>query len=96
MKESAIPVSPGVSAACELLGLDAMQMACEGRFVAFVPAMAAERALEVLGADPISAEAVVIGRVIGEETRGTVELETTLGALRALDLPAGAQLPRIC
>ena len=96
VKESSIPVSPGVAAACELLGLDAMQMACEGRFVAFVPAMAAERALEVLRADPISAEAVVIGMVTGEETRGTVELETTLGVLRALDLPAGAQLPRIC
>jgi len=96
VKESAIPVSPGVAAACELLGLDPLQMACEGRFIAFVPAAEAEGALAVLRADPTTAEAVMIGNVVSEEARGSVELETTLGVLRALDLPAGAQLPRIC
>lgn len=96
VRESAIPISPGVAAACELLGLDALQMACEGRFIAFVPAADAGLATEVLRADPISAQAVVIGMVVSKESRGSVELETNLGVLRALDLPAGAQLPRIC
>lgn len=96
VRESEIPVSPGVAAACELLGLDPMQLACEGRFIAFVPADQAALALDVLKADPASSEAAVIGNVVTEETRGSVELETTLGVLRSLDLPAGAQLPRIC
>ncbi len=96
VREAAIPVSPGVAAACELLGLDALQMACEGRFIAFVPESQAARALEILRADPASSNAVCIGNVTAEEGEGTVELETTLGVLRALDLPAGAQLPRIC
>lgn len=96
VEEASIPASPGVAAACELLGLDVLQMACEGRFIAFVPAVEAQQAVAVLRADPVSAEAVVIGTVVSKESRGTVELETTLGVLRALDLPAGAQLPRIC
>ena len=94
--EAAIPVSPAVAAACELLGLDPLQLACEGRFIAFVPEAQAGRALEVLRADPVAAAAVRIGTVIAVETSGSVELETTLGVLRALDLPAGEQLPRIC
>lgn len=96
VKEQAIPVSPGVAAACELLGLDPLQLACEGRFIAFVPGDQAARALDVLKSDPASAGTVMIGVVVAVETRGSVELETTLGVLRALDLPAGAQLPRIC
>jgi hydrogenase expression/formation protein HypE len=96
VRESEIPVSPGVAAACELLGLDPLQLACEGRFIAFVPEDQAAHALDVLKSDPASAGSVMIGTVVSEETRGSVELETTLGVLRALDLPAGAQLPRIC
>jgi len=94
--EAAIPVSPGVAAACELLGLDPLQLACEGRFIAFVPAAQAELALTILRAAPAAAGALQIGAVITAEAPGTVELETTLGVLRALDLPAGEQMPRIC
>jgi len=96
VKEAAIPVSEGVAAACELLGLDPLQLACEGRFIAFVPAAQAGHALDVMRADAAANDAIVIGTVIGPQERGTVELETTLGVLRALDLPAGEQLPRIC
>lgn len=96
IRETAIPVSPGVAAACELLGLDPLQLACEGRFIAFVPAAQAARALDVLQADPAAIAAVEIGTVTAMAASGAVELETSLGVLRALDLPAGAQLPRIC
>jgi hydrogenase expression/formation protein HypE len=96
IREAAIPVSPGVAAACELLGLDPLQLACEGRFIAFVPAPQAELALTILRADPAASDAVPIGTVIAAASAGTVELETTLGVLRAMDLPAGEQLPRIC
>jgi len=96
IREAVIPVSAGVAAACELLGLDPLQLACEGRFIAFVPEAQLELALTVLRADPAAHEAVRIGTVQAMETAGRVELETTLGVLRALDLPAGEQLPRIC
>ena len=96
VNEAAIPVSDGVAAASELLGLDPLQLACEGRFIAFVPAAQAGHALDVMRADAAASDAIAIGTVIGPQDRGTVELETTLGVLRALDLPAGEQLPRIC
>ena len=95
--ERSIPVSPEVASVCELLGLDPLQMACEGRFIAFVPETHAQSALGILRRDGAGAGACVIGSVVAAgEARGTVELRTSLGVLRALDLPAGAQLPRIC
>lgn len=96
IRESDVPVSAGVAAACELLGLDPLQLACEGRFIAFVPEDQVARALAVLRADPAAGDAVLIGTVLAMETTGRVEMETTLGVRRALDLPAGEQLPRIC
>lgn len=96
VQESAIPVETGVASACELLGLDALQLACEGRFVAFISERDADKALALLRDDPATADAVAIGRVIASEPVGNVELETPLGVLRSLDLPAGTQLPRIC
>ena len=77
--------------ACELLGLDPLYVANEGRFVALVPAAAAERTLAILRR--FDAAAAVIGRV--EAGAGTVALGT-LGGMRALDLLSGEQLPRIC
>jgi hydrogenase expression/formation protein HypE len=96
VREISIPVSPGVASACELLGLDPLQMACEGRFVVLVPGPQAVRALEILRCHPVSEAAVEIGEVVSAADPGSVELQTTLGVFRALDLPAGAQLPRIC
>ena len=91
LDSAAIAVSEPVRGACELLGLDPLYVANEGRFAALVPAAEAERTLAVLRR--FDAAAAVIGRV--EAGAGTVALGT-LGGLRALDLLSGEQLPRIC
>lgn len=93
--EAAVPVAPGVAAACEILGLDPLYVACEGRLVAFVPERDAARSLAALGAHPLGAGAARIGTVSGA-ARGTVVLRTSLGTRRTLDLLSGEQLPRIC
>jgi hydrogenase expression/formation protein HypE len=93
--EEAIPVSEPVRGACEILGLDPLYVANEGRFAAFLPEAEARRALEVLQAQPAGAGAAAIGRVTAAP-RGTVVLRGALGQDRVLDLPSGEQLPRIC
>jgi hydrogenase expression/formation protein HypE len=94
--ESAIPVSEDVAGACEVLGLDPLYVACEGRFLAFVAAADADRALEVLRARPETAQACRIGTVRQGGTPGLVVLRTKGGGDRVLDLLSGEQLPRIC
>jgi hydrogenase expression/formation protein HypE len=93
--EPAVPVDASVAGACELLGLDPLYVACEGRMVVFVPERQAERALEVLVRHPLGAGAARIGRVT-EGPAGLVSLRTRLGGQRLLDLLSGEQLPRIC
>ena len=95
IEETAVPVREDVKGACEMLGLDPMYVANEGRFVAFVPPGQAERALEILRAHPACANAVLAGRVI-DETPGLVTLKSRIGALRIIDMLSGEQLPRIC
>lgn len=95
INEPAVPVIPGVSAACELLGLDPLQVANEGRFVAFVPAGQAEQALGVLQSCAASAGATVIGGIRGTRS-GMVVAQTALGTARIVDMLSGEQLPRIC
>jgi hydrogenase expression/formation protein HypE len=94
-REEAVPVDDAVAAACEILGLDPLYVACEGRMVAFLPEAQAARALEVLRAHPEGAGAALVGRV-SEGPAGRVTLRTTLGTARLLDLLSGEQLPRIC
>jgi hydrogenase expression/formation protein HypE len=95
IEERAIPVRDDVHAACEMLGLDPLQVANEGRFVAFVPQADAERALKILRQHAVSESAQQIGTVTGELT-SLVTVRGFLGVSRILDLPAGEQLPRIC
>lgn len=95
--EDAIPVLSNVRGACELLGLDPLYVACEGRFVAFVAESDAERAVELLRGVPGGENACVIGRVLDQAARGReVVIVTRLGVRRILDMPLGEQLPRIC
>ena len=93
--DRAIPVRDDVASACEILGLDPFHVANEGRFVAFVPAEDADRALAVLRAHPVSEGAVIIGTVT-DRPAGRVTAKGALGATRVIDMLSGEQLPRIC
>ena len=95
LDETAIPVREDVRGACEILGLDPLYVANEGRFVAFVAQRDARAALEVLGAHPVSAGAKVIG-LVSRGTAGLVTLKGAIGVTRVLDILSGEQLPRIC
>jgi len=93
VNESAIPVGEAVQGACEVLGLDPLYVANEGRFVAFVPASEAERALAALRSTVHCEGATRIGTV---ESGNGVVMKSTIGASRPLDMLSGEQLPRIC
>jgi hydrogenase expression/formation protein HypE len=95
LDEAAIPVAGPVAGACELLGLDPLYVANEGRLVAFVPAAVAARALAILRGHPSAPEAAIVGTVTAAHP-GTVELRSRLGGGRIVDLLSGEQLPRIC
>jgi len=93
--EKSVPVREDVHAACEMLGLDPLHVACEGRFVAFVAARDEARALQIMRGHEPGAGAAAIGRV-AESTEPLVTLKSAIGASRILDMPSGEQLPRIC
>lgn len=93
--EQAIPVRQEVAAACEILGLDPLYVACEGRFVAFVTHAAAKRALAVLKKHPLGQEACFIGSVQSHGQAGVVMI-SRIGARRIVDMLSGEQLPRTC
>ena len=95
VEEKLIPVREDVRAACEVLGLDPFQVACEGRFAAFVPEREVERALAMMRAHPSGAGASLIGRV-SDQRPAKVLLKSAIGAQRILDMSSGEQLPRIC
>jgi hydrogenase expression/formation protein HypE len=95
IEESEIPVRDDVAAACELLGLEPIYVATEGRFVAFVAAQDGDRALELLRQHPVCASARVIGEVRAAPPR-QVWSAGFLGGKRAIDMLNGEQLPRIC
>lgn len=93
--ERDVPVPDDVRAACGFLGLDPLYVANEGKFVAFVAADDADRALDLLRAHPLGAGATRIGRVTAEHP-GVVVARTGIGGTRVVDLPLAEQLPRIC
>ncbi len=93
--EKAVPVREDVHAACEMLGLDPLHVACEGRFAAFIAAKDMERALQIMRGHAVGAGAAVIG-CVAESSAPVVTLKSAIGANRILDMPSGEQLPRIC
>jgi len=93
--ESRVPVRPEVNGACELLGLDPLYVACEGRFVAVVDGSQADDALAAVRSHPLGEGAEVIGRVKAEP-ESLVLLETAFGGTRIVDMLVGDPLPRIC
>ncbi len=95
VEELAVPVLSPVRGACELLGLDPLYVANEGRLVAFVPAAAADRALQILQQHPAADQPAIIGTVTAAHP-GVVELRSAFGSGRLLDLLSGEQMPRIC
>jgi hydrogenase expression/formation protein HypE len=95
IREVDIPVEPQVRGACEMLGLDPLHVANEGRMVVILPAAAAAEALAVLRRFPVSGRSVQIG-VISAGRKGQVVLESLVGTNRVVEMLHGEQLPRIC
>ena len=95
VSEDDIPVRPEVRGASELLGIDPMYVACEGRMVAVVDGAHASEALAALRSNPQGQQAAIIGRVTAEPP-GIVQLKTAFGGTRIVDLLVGDPLPRIC
>ena len=93
--ERALPMREEVRGACEILGLDPLYLANEGKLVAVVPAPDAGRVLAAMRAHPAGAEAALIGEVT-REPAGMVVMETAFGGERIVDMLVGEQLPRIC
>ena len=95
LDERAIPVPEVVANACAFLGLDPLQVANEGKLLAFVPPEHADEVLAAMRAHPAGADAAVIGACV-EEHPALVAARTGFGGTRVVDLPVGEQLPRIC
>jgi hydrogenase expression/formation protein HypE len=93
--ERAVPVRRAVRAACEMLGLDPLYVANEGKLVAFVPPAQADAVLAAMRAHPLGREAARIGTVVDEHP-GMVTARTGIGGRRVVDMQVGALLPRIC
>lgn len=95
IEENAIPVRPVVRGICELLGLDPLYLANEGKLVAVIPRNEAENALVALRSDPAGVNAAIIGEVLPGPA-GVVRLRSHFGGERLVDMLVGEQLPRIC
>jgi hydrogenase expression/formation protein HypE len=95
LDENAIPMRPDVLGACEILGIDPLYVACEGRMVVVVDGAEADAALAAMRAHPLGADAAIIGRA-ADDPPGLVLLKTTFGGTRIVDVLIGDPLPRIC
>ncbi len=93
--ETAIPVSEEVQSACEILGFDPLYVACEGRFICFVPPSDSEKALKIMRSHPQGTNSSIIGSVTSGQP-GVVTMRSKIGATRIVDMISGEQLPRIC
>ena len=95
LDEESLPILPAVAAACELLGIDPLYVANEGKLVAVVPPDQADAALAALRANPLGSAAARVGEIHAEPP-GIVVLRTSMGGTRIVDMLVGDPLPRIC
>ena len=95
IREERLPVKASVAGICELLGVDPLYVANEGKLLAFVHPADADTVLAAMREDPLAEEAVIIGEVTAQHA-GRVELQTRIGGSRIVDMLTGEQLPRIC
>jgi hydrogenase expression/formation protein HypE len=95
LDEASLPIRPEVNGACEILGIDPLYVANEGKLIAIVAPEDAERALAALRRHPLGADAALIGTVQTDPV-GMVLLDTAFGGSRVVDMLAGDPLPRIC
>ena len=93
--EERMPLSEEVRGACEILGLDPLYVANEGKLIAFVPAGDSDKILGVMRSHPLGKDSVVIGEVVSNHP-GTVIMRSRIGGNRVVDMISGEQLPRIC
>jgi hydrogenase expression/formation protein HypE len=95
IEEARIPIDEEVKGACEILGLDPLYVANEGKLVAVVPGDSADAVLAAMRAHPLGRQAATIGEVVAEHA-GFVFMKTRIGGSRVVDMLSGEQLPRIC
>jgi len=95
LDEEQIPVNPAVNDACEMLGMDPLYIANEGKAVFIVPEADAKKVLEVMKLHPLGKDAAIVG-IITDDLPGKVVMKTSLGGTRWIDYLSGDQLPRIC
>jgi hydrogenase expression/formation protein HypE len=95
LTEAAVPLRPEVRAACEVLGLDPLSVANEGKLIAVVPPADAARLVEVMRSHPLGRNAAVVGEVVDDHP-GMVVLRSLVGGERVVTMLAGEQLPRVC
>jgi hydrogenase expression/formation protein HypE len=93
--ERSLPISEEVKGACEILGLDPLYVANEGKLLAFVPPGEADRVFSAMRSHPLGEKAAVIGEVVADHP-GMVTMKTHVGGTRVVDMLSGEQLPRIC
>ncbi|WP_240928392.1 hydrogenase expression/formation protein HypE [Thalassoroseus pseudoceratinae] len=95
IEETALPVRPEVRAACEMLGMDPLYVANEGKLIAVVPPDQTDRLLNTMREHPLGANAAILGEVTTDHP-GIVVMKSVIGGERIVTMPAGEQLPRIC
>ena len=95
LREAAIPLRREVRGACEMLGLDPLYVANEGKLMAVVPVADAERMLDAMRRHPLGRNAAIVGTVVADHA-GMVTMHTVVGGQRVVSILAGEQLPRIC
>jgi hydrogenase expression/formation protein HypE len=95
LSQESIPLRDEVRGACEMLGLDPLYVANEGKLIAFVPPNDADRVLAAMRGHELGTQAAIIGEVVAEHP-GAVTMRTTIGGMRVVDMISGEQLPRIC